>query len=354
MAVHRITRELLQTFVPINSLTSDRLDYLLQPHAVETLEPGDVLFRAGDSDGRTVYLLSGEIEIIDASGGRRVLSAGDVASWHPVENIQPRVSTALARTRVNCIRIDSDRLDAVLSWDQAAGYLVMEVAAEVGGDNRKWIIRLLESNIFYNVPASNIRELFRRMKPVNVRSGDKVLQQGDRADCCFFIKEGAASVYVDGNKVAVIDEGRYFGEDGLLTEAPRNASVVMETDGELMRLEKHDFDELLKAPAVGVLTVAEARQKVREGAIWLDVRLPDEYDTGALPAAIRMPLQSLRSKIRLLDNSRLYITYCDTGRRSMAAAFLLRDAGFDVSVLEGGLHSLSAAEKERLLVGPGL
>jgi hypothetical protein len=39
-----------------------------------------------------------------------------------------------------------------------------------------------------------------------------------------------------------------------------------------------------------------------------------------------------------LDKNLKYVVYCDTGRRSAAAAFLLTQRGFNVSVLEGGLN----------------
>ena len=42
---------------------------------------------------------------------------------------------------------------------------------------------------------------------------------------------------------------------------------------------------------------------------------------------------------RLLDPAGRYVAYCDTGRRSATAAFLLKNAGLDVFVLDGGLNN---------------
>ncbi len=58
----------------------------------------------------------------------------------------------------------------------------------------------------------------------------------------------------------------------------------------------------------------------------------------------------LRLKSRLLDNKKHYLVYCDTGRRSTAAAFLLKNAGFKVDVLEGGLNALTQAQRKQHLV----
>ncbi|HBP66826.1 MAG TPA: cyclic nucleotide-binding protein, partial [Alcanivorax sp.] len=40
-----------------------------------------------------------------------------------------------------------------------------------------------------------------------------------------------------------------------------------------------------------------------------------------------------------LDPAGRYVAYCDTGRRSATAAFLLKNAGLDVFVLDGGLNN---------------
>jgi rhodanese-related sulfurtransferase len=46
----------------------------------------------------------------------------------------------------------------------------------------------------------------------------------------------------------------------------------------------------------------------------------------------------------VLDRESPYIVYCDTGRRSSAAAFILNQNGFQSAVLKGGLNSCSSPE----------
>jgi len=84
-------------------------------------------------------------------------------------------------------------------------------------------------------------------------------------------------------------------------------------------------------------------QKVREGALWLDVRYPSEYQFDKLPGAINVPLAEVRNMFAVLDRSREYVAYCQSGRRSAAAAFLFAQRGFRVWLLEGGLKQ--AAER---------
>jgi rhodanese-related sulfurtransferase/rubrerythrin len=70
----------------------------------------------------------------------------------------------------------------------------------------------------------------------------------------------------------------------------------------------------------------------------LDVRQPEEYKAGHIPGAIFIPLGELDTRQEELERSKKIITYCRSGRRSMAAAIALCGLGFkDVHHLEGGI-----------------
>ena len=128
-----------------------------------------------------------------------------------------------------------------------------------------------------------------------------------------------------------------FGEEALVSGAKRNASVIMETEGSLMRLASKDFEELLKEPMLNSVSRKEAEELVEEGAKYLDVRLEEESTNNGLPGSINIPLFMLRLEADSLDKSLSYVVYCDTGRKSSAAAFLLSERGFETHVLNGGL-----------------
>jgi CRP-like cAMP-binding protein/rhodanese-related sulfurtransferase len=355
MVATRISRALLQTFVPLNALSAQRLDYLLEGQAIESLPVGTEICRRGESDAQTIYLLSGAVTVEDETGSVKVLDAGDIEASHALAHEQPRTQTVKSKTAVNILRFESKRLDRVLAWDQATETLQRELAGLQPGEDNSWISRLLQSRLLYRLPPSNIVELFRRFKPEAVQRGQRIIRQGDAADCCYFIKSGSAEVRLPSEKgpvtLALLQSGQYFGEEGLLMDESRNADVVMESDGVLMRLDKYDFDELLRAPSLAYMHFSEAIEAVANGECdWLDVRLADEQAKGILKGALRLPLQAIRVKAHMLPTDRRYIVYCDTGRRSTAAAFLLGVMGYDARILEGGLVALMPSERSRFLV----
>jgi rhodanese-related sulfurtransferase/rubrerythrin len=70
----------------------------------------------------------------------------------------------------------------------------------------------------------------------------------------------------------------------------------------------------------------------------LDVRQPEEYEAGHIPGAMLIPLGELEARQEELERDKKIITYCRSGRRSMAAAIALCGLGFeDVHNLEGGI-----------------
>jgi len=357
MAQESIDKSLLQTFVPVNALSGDQLDWLLDQQEVCRYASGDALFSLGDKDNTTIYLLSGKVELTDEAGKTRTVSAGDTASWHPLEHVQPRRSTARALTEVSVVRFDSFRLDTILSWDQSAGYVILDINANSAYQNdREWMIRLLKSKLFHRVPPTNILEIFRRLKANRHKQGEVIIRQGEAADCCYILKEGVCEVAISmgdsaPTPVAMLEEGQWFGEEALLSGKPRNATVTMATDGVLMKLERQDFDALLREPIINTMPAEDVLAAAGKGAWWLDVRTSDEFDQEHLVGATNMPLNVLRLKSRLLDPGKTYIAYCDTGRRSATAAFLLKNAGLDVIVLDGGLNANAANLSEYLTQG---
>ena len=340
-------RQLAQ-LVPLNSLSVDNFNDLLQRLRPETLTAGRALFRQGERDKFAFYLLDGEIELRD--GGNRVsaVQAGSVAARHALAQQQPRTVSAVARTDIVYVRVDTDLLDILLTWDQSAGYVVTDIEDDPVGADADWMTRMLASKIFYQVPPANIQEIFRRMEAVPVTAGEVIIRQGEPGDYYFVLRQGEAEVTrraPNGSSVrlARLNQGASFGEEALLAESERNATVAMLTDGLLMRLSKTDFDALLKAPLLQEVEVADALQLIKSGACWLDVRLESEHQHDAFPGSRNIPLYLLRLRLRELDPAQTYVLYCDSGRRSAAAAYLLSEAGYDVRILSGGFRNAERA-----------
>lgn len=329
-----------RTFVPLSSLKGNYLDYLLQQASVDYICTGQRLFEQGVCDYRHQYLLHGHLRLMYPSGYEETISAKD--SIFPLANEMPRPCDGIAETDCTVLCLDSDRLDRILSWSQIADYLLSELSVERDYDEDiAWIKTVFNSNLFYKVPPVNAERILDRMVPQVVMAGDVIVRQGEIGNCCYFIKEGTARVTRREEKgpaqhLADIGVGRCFGEDALVYETLRNATVTMSTDGVLMRLGKEDFKLLLLEPQVEEVA-EEDFADFTEPPVYVDVRTQSEYEEGHLVLAANLPLNLLSLKKRLLRQPIPYVFYCDTGRRSRAAAYLLGKEGYNTFALKGGL-----------------
>lgn len=482
-----ITRESLRLFEPISSLSNERLDELASLADVELINMGVSLFREGDVDNQTIYVLKGDVQLISSSAKNEItVHSNSEESRFPLDDSQPRQYSAVAMSLVEIIRIDNSVLDYMMMWDQLA---VSEISSKESSSNsnksnkngntkddtiekpdedtteklikqavldslekareqddgsisatdgkadftktikpelnakkiqnknntnkakkqesqepdaglknnttkkknaensnaqttvneaiktvtkktednklrdnqsgdqkktknspkeenpivhesRDWIRKIRQIMAFKNMPPANIKNLLEKMQSVNVKKGDKIIEQGGDGDYYYIITDGTA-VVTRTVELATLSPGTSFGEEALVAQSPRNASVSMTSDGILMRLSKKDFDELLIEPLMAKVSPDEARSKVLQGAKWLDVRHAKEFHHSRLPGAINIPLHELRLRMTELDKGTEYICCCRTGARSSSGSFLLAQNGFKVSLLTGGIQVMS-------------
>ena len=333
----------LKAFSPIDSLKKDNLAALAKKTKVRDAQPGETLFREGDAEKRTFYVLTGTVELREGTQRGAKIIGGSEDARNPLSPKLPRRQTAIATSAVEYITIDSDLLDVMLTWDQTGSYEVSELRGESAG-NDDWMTTLLQTKAFHKIPPANIQAIFMRLQQVNHKAGDVVIKQGDEGDYFYVITRGKCVVTretplnKEGIRLAELLVGDTFGEEALISEAKRNATVAMETDGSLMRLGKDDFRKLLNEPMLDWVDAAGAEKVIQEGGQWLDVRLPSEFEAYHNPGAINVPLYFIRLKLKTLDSSIKYVVCCDTGRRSSAGAFILNERGFQTYVLKGGLN----------------
>ena len=79
---------------------------------------------------------------------------------------------------------------------------------------------------------------------IEVPEGQHLADEGEYAYDLFIIKDGTAEVTQDGNTVAELGPGEFFGEMGVLERAPRNATVVAKTPMTLLTLSSWDVKRL--------------------------------------------------------------------------------------------------------------
>jgi CRP-like cAMP-binding protein len=346
--------ERLSRLQPLASMGDEGLRQLASVCRVERVTRNLDPFRLRDWESQVIYLIKGELKLDFADGSMDLLVAGSGGALLPLVKGGRRPVGAKAVTDVELLCLDEETLDILVTWNQVA----TPAQAAGGGDaettdwrtmSGMFAAHNLTQGAFSTLPPAHIDTLLGRFQRVSVKRGEMILRQGDAGDYYYVIERGRCRVTrkVGGAEVelAELKAGDTFGEDALVTDTTRNATVTMKNDGVLLQLNKADFIELLREPLMQCLTPAEAKRRVAAGATWVDVRFVAEFQHDGLPGAISVPVNELRDAMTMFEAKKEYVVYCQTGRRSSAAAFLLCQRGIRAYLLAGGLKAYFAAEE---------
>jgi rhodanese-related sulfurtransferase len=209
---------------------------------------------------------------------------------------------------------------------------------------RRQLEKLLCASGLSRVPDPQLAKVLEAVQAASFKAGEVVIRQGDPGTDFFLVGEGRVRVERERGErqtpaiLAELAPGATFGEEALIANRARNATVRMLTDGQLFRVPKPVFDDAIRRPLLTSVDYAGAQDLIANGAVWLDVRTPTEVAAGGLPASLPIPFQHLRPLLDRLRRDRRYIVVCDKGVRSAVAAFLMAGKGHEVHFLEGGLR----------------
>ncbi|MFI4890213.1 MAG: rhodanese-like domain-containing protein [Steroidobacterales bacterium] len=101
------------------------------------------------------------------------------------------------------------------------------------------------------------------------------------------------------------------------------------------------YEMRMRAQSFAALSPMQAVQLMNQGALIIDVRGKDAYDSGHIGEARNIPAATLETQAGTLDKwrDRNVIIYCDNGPAAAAAAGNLAKLGFTKAVsLNGGLN----------------
>jgi len=128
------------------------------------------------------------------------------------------------------------------------------VKSDVAVQETSVICEFLRSiHLFGDLTPNTLAEVADEMMIHEAESGEAIIRQGDPGDLFYMIRSGSVDVLVhDGTeqkKVAELKEGQYFGEAALITEEPRNATIVAREKCIFYALAKDQFRAVLETSA---------------------------------------------------------------------------------------------------------
>ena len=109
--------------------------------------------------------------------------------------------------------------------------------------------------LFNGIDAEGLAKLAALATTVDFPAGHVIARQGEIGTGFFVIVSGEVRVVRDGNVVARLGPGEFFGELSVLDRMPRNATVAAETQTTCLALASWDFEQVLLEEPVLTLTI---------------------------------------------------------------------------------------------------
>ncbi len=327
----------LSLFSPLDQLTPAQVEQLLAHSSVERIPPGRRLFDIGESDGRALFLLSGQIALVSADNRICMLKAATPEAGQAIADHRPREVNALARTAATVLCVDAGHLQSLLHpVPEPDGAETASLTPLPPKREELDLGPIFASPLFARLPARHLQVLMQRMNTIEVSAGEVVIREGEDSAAYHIIESGSFRLSRRrGRDDGIADLGRLdgFGEAALIANEAHDFTVTALEDGRLLRFSKGEFLTLIVRPFIRWISHGDVAAMMLKGSILVDVRSYRAFAKHPLRDSINLPLQILRHVAGILDQRRSYIVCCDNVRRSAAAAFLLAQHGMDAMIL---------------------
>src|SRR5688572_14003852 len=142
-----VSVELLRSLTPLEGMKRENLHALAKKVLVKQLPAGRLLFKEGDSDKRTIWIIRGMVELSENARTVGMVEGGSAEARSPLGQSTPRRISVRAVEDVDYLAIDSDLLDVMITWDQTGNYEVGELQSQFAGgnDDNDWMTTLLQT-----------------------------------------------------------------------------------------------------------------------------------------------------------------------------------------------------------------
>lgn len=146
--------------------------------------------------------------------------------------------------------IEVDLVDAVRALDDSAPMRPsagQSASSRAGGGRTGDACRpiahdvLLRTPLFGSLDVTTLQRLLTRAEVVHLRAGEVLFREGDPAETLYVVVEGAVVPIAEGpprRRMAVLEDGAFFGEIGLVTNRPRNATIEALVDTRLIAIDR--------------------------------------------------------------------------------------------------------------------
>ncbi|GMR07518.1 MAG: hypothetical protein BMS9Abin26_0521 [Gammaproteobacteria bacterium] len=226
-------------------LTSEDREFLMKNGLVRTAPKGTVLCKQAQRDQRVFIIITGSVDVTETLNGKKIilgqLGTGEIFGEIGALFMTPRIATVTTTKDSVLLEIPGGILEELINSSDSIRDAVYKRYRE-----RTLRTALRSVVIFSHLNDDAINSLSDEASLLTARKGEVILKEGEQGDAMYIIRSGQVRVYIStmGGRelnLALLYSGDYFGEQAMLTGAPRTASVAALEHVEAVRIGRAEF-----------------------------------------------------------------------------------------------------------------
>jgi CRP-like cAMP-binding protein len=217
------------------------------------LSDQEVLFYKGDPSGALFLITSGAVKVVlnDPEQGEQILrqlGPGEALGEMSLIDEEPRTATVVALSPVKYLVLHhQDFIDVVSALPSETLGVLRDIAANI----RARQADLLRNHpLFEGLPDDVLHSIALKLTGDSIDKDEALFQKGDPGDALFIIAKGWFKIVTrdaQGGELVLnqCGPGEAIGEMSLIDDEPRSASVIAITQGEVLKLSRDDFLDVM-------------------------------------------------------------------------------------------------------------
>ena len=230
----KVIKSCLQKHFIFSGLTDDQKSIIIEQMKMYIVNSNEIIFNQGSQGSAFFIIASGRLDVLVNENKVNSLKAGD--SFGELALIHDTPRTATIKTVLNSTMWVLDR--------RTFRSILEELNAKNYQENHQFI----ESIPLFKILSSSQKEsLVSCLTVLNFTIGQRIVNEGDSGELLYIIKEGTVSCSQKGKEIRKMGKGDYFGEQALIYDSVRTASVIALEDVTCVALNREEFSNALGA-----------------------------------------------------------------------------------------------------------
>ncbi|CAG9322118.1 unnamed protein product [Blepharisma stoltei] len=206
-----INKSLSRHFI-FNSLTDEQRDLVIDQMKHYSLGSNSIIFEENQSGNNFFVIISGKLEVLIKGKRVNILKPGDSFGELALLHDTPRTATIKTIEKSTLWGLDRRTFRNAIEALNAMNY----------NENKHFINSI---PLFQILTMPQKEALVGSLTSIKFSAGQRIVNEGDPGDLFYIIKDGTVSCVAHGREIRRMAKGDYFGEQALLYNSPRTATI---------------------------------------------------------------------------------------------------------------------------------